>query len=167
MLEWHATPPLLRHTAMTDSTASDPATPQTLLAFDFGTRKIGVAVGQALTHSATPLTALHARGGQPDWQGIEKVVQEWRPDALVVGLPANMDGSPHHMTHAARNFARQLEKRFSLPVHLVDERLSSNEARRRHAQQRADGSRRRGRRGDLDTLAAAIILETWFESLLH
>lgn len=126
----------------------------TLLGFDFGPRKIGVAVGQTITGSASPLTTLRSREQRPDWGRIADLVREWQPSALVVGLPFNMDDSEARWAAAARRFARQLEGRFGLAVHLVDERLTSLEARRQL-----------GRPTDslaaIDALAAKLILETW------
>lgn len=105
--------------------------PVTLLGFDYGEKHIGVAVGQTLTASANPLACVHAKRSKPDWAAIENLVQTWQPDAFVVGLPLNMDGSDQPMTHAARRFGRQLEARFKRPVHLADERLSTREAKAR------------------------------------
>ncbi len=126
----------------------------TLLGFDFGPRKIGIAVGQTLTATASPLTTLRARGQRPDWNGIEALIHEWSPDALVVGLPRNMDDSETHLVPRIRRFAHRLEGRFRLPVHLVDERLTTLEARR------LMGRRTRAREG-VDAVAAQLILETW------
>jgi len=126
----------------------------TLLGFDFGPRKIGVAVGQTITGSATPLTTLRSRGERPDWPAIERLVREWRPNAAVVGLPFNMDDSETELAPRARRFARQIEGRFGLPVHLVDERLTTLEARGRLGKNGAAGA-------GLDAMAAKLILETW------
>jgi len=137
----------------------------TLLGFDFGPRKIGVAVGQTVTRSATPLTTLRSRGERPDWPGIEALVREWQPSAAVVGLPFNMDDTEVDWSPRVHRFARQLEGRFGLPVHLIDERLTSIEARR-------ELSARPGFKGGvgerdlaIDALAAALILETWLAEL--
>jgi len=97
--------------------------------FDFGYKRIGVAVGQQLTCSASPLTTLAATQGVPDWSVVQKLINQWRPVALIVGLPTCIDDSEQYTTAAARGFARQLRKRFALPVHLSDERLSTVEAR--------------------------------------
>jgi putative Holliday junction resolvase len=128
----------------------------TLLGFDYGPRKIGVAVGQTLTASASPLTTIGAVRERPDWEAIGKLIQHWQPDALVVGLPLNMDDSEAEVAPAARRFARQLEGRFRLPVHLADERLTSREAKNRW------GKRVR-RIEELDAFAAKLILETWLD----
>ncbi len=132
--------------------------PTTVLGFDYGLRRIGVAVGQTLTATATPLTTVHAQDGRPAWEAIERLLAEWSPKALVVGLPLNMDGTEHEMTHAARDFAAQLHSRYHKPVHLVDERLSSLEAERILA---AQGKRGRGGRTDIDKIAAQLILQSW------
>ena len=122
---------------------------QRALAFDYGTRQIGVAVGQTLTGSAEPLINLRARDGIPDWDHIGKLIKEWKPDILIVGLPLNMDGS-------------RLEGRFNLPAQCVDERLSTFEAKQQlRDQQRTPGSYREN---PVDSLAAALLLETWLAS---
>lgn len=126
-----------------------------VLGFDYGTKRIGVAVGQTVTRSASPLTTLRAtRGEQPDWERISALIAEWKPCAMVVGLPYNMDDSEAEIAPRAKRFARQLEGRYRLPVHLVDERLTSREAER----SLGPGSERDER---IDSLAAAFILETW------
>lgn len=98
---------------------------KTLLAFDYGTRNIGVASGQTLTCSATEQSPLKARDGVPDWQQVEKLLQEWQPDLVLVGLPLNMDGSESELSARARKFANRLHGRFGVKVELVDERLTS------------------------------------------
>ena len=125
-----------------------------LLGFDFGTKKIGVAVGQTLTGQASPLTTLAMVQQRPDWQAIEGIIDEWKPQALVVGLPLNMDDTPTRLTDRANRFGRQLEGRFHLPAHMVDERLTSREARREFGAA-VDKS------GGLDAFAAKLIIETW------
>ncbi len=132
--------------------------PSTVLGFDYGLRRIGVAVGQTLTATATPLTTIHAQDGQPDWESIGALISEWSPKALVVGLPLNMDGTEHEMTQAARTFAAQLQTRYHRPVHLVDERLSSLEAERIL---NAQGKRGRSGKTDIDKIAAQLILQSW------
>lgn len=122
---------------------------RTILAFDYGLRQIGVATGQTLTRSSTPLEVIPAKNGQPQWDRVAALIEQWRPDALVVGLPLNMDGTESDMCALARGFASELETRFAVPVHLTDERLSSREARARG-----------GTREDHD-LAAKIIAETF------
>lgn len=129
----------------------------TVVGFDFGTRKIGVAAGQSLTGSATPLEAVRQRDNKPDWEAIAHLMEEWRPDALVVGLPLNMDASESDLSRRARRFARQLEGRFQRPVFLVDERLSTREARERLGEQARNGPDPR-----VDSLAAVLIIESYF-----
>jgi putative Holliday junction resolvase len=133
---------------------------RTLLGFDYGKRKIGVAVGQELTGSSTPITTLRSPHGEPDWEGITRLIEIWRPTALVVGIPLNMDGTEQEMTHAARRFADQLAARYRLPVHQADERLSTIEAE--SLKYGDEGARRARRRRGLDEMAAHVILQTYF-----
>jgi len=137
--------------------------PQIILAFDYGTRRIGVASGDTLTHTARPLMTLDCAGRVP-WPAIDKLIQEYRPARLVVGLPYNMDGTPTSLTETVRSFARDLTQRFSLPIALVDERLSSREAESQLRDARAQGlKRRRLTHADVDMTAAKILLERWFD----
>jgi putative Holliday junction resolvase len=101
-----------------------------VLAFDFGLKHIGVAVGQSITRSASPLTTISARDGRPDWRQIVELVEQWRPDLLIVGLPLNMDDSESEMSERARAFSKKLHAETALEVVLVDERLSSFEAKK-------------------------------------
>ncbi|ACR67526.1 Holliday junction resolvase RuvX [Edwardsiella ictaluri] len=135
--------------------------PRTILAFDFGTRSIGCAIGQELTGSARPLQSFKANDGVPDWQQIEKVLREWQPDLVVVGLPLNMDGSEQPLTQQARKFANRLHGRFGVQIALQDERLSTVEAR---AHLFAGGGYRALEKGRVDAASAALILESWFEN---
>ena len=128
---------------------------KTLIAFDFGEKRIGIAIGQTVTRTATPLETVPARGTKPDWNAIDRLIDTWKPDALVVGLPLNMDGTDQGITVQARRFANRLHARSGLPVHLADERLSTREAWTRLIE---SGSRR----DDPDPVAAQIILEGWF-----
>jgi putative Holliday junction resolvase len=132
------------------------------LGFDFGYKRIGVAVGQRLTGSASPLTTLAAKQGIPHWNDIAKLIKQWRPAALIVGLPTGMNDSELYTTAPARAFAQQLHQQFSLPVHLVDERLTTMEAR---SQLFAEGGSRKIRRSEVDCIAACIILEQWLRIL--
>ena len=125
--------------------------PLSFLAFDFGTRRVGVATGNTLTRSATPLRTVAAQG-EPRFVAIAALVQEWQPDALVVGVPFHPDGAAHDNTERARRFARQLHGRFKLTVHEVDERYSTTEAASRGAR-------------DLDAASAAIILNQFLSQL--
>lgn len=137
--------------------------PRSALGFDVGSRWVGIAIGNSLSHSARALTVLD-RGHADLWERISRLVSEWAPDALLVGEPLNTDGSVQEATRIARRFARQLQARFALPVGLVDERHSSREADRRFAQLRRDGLKRRRDGGQQDALAAAIILERWLDA---
>lgn len=134
--------------------------PRTILGFDFGTTRIGVAVGQEVTGTATPLSPLKARDGIPNWEQIEALVLEWQPDAFVVGLPLNMDGTENEMCQRAKKFANRLHGRYNRPRYLVDERLSSYEAK---GQVIAAGGNRDFKANSVDGLAAQMILETWFQ----
>ncbi len=131
------------------------------LGFDVGTRRIGVAVGNALTGNARPLEVIAVHAGQPDWQQMDAIIAAWRPTALVVGLPLTLDGGEQAITRHARGFAASVGARCALPVHLVDERHTSQEAARRFAAARAAGTQRRRDAVKLDAIAAAVILETW------
>ena len=135
----------------------------TVLAFDFGLRRIGIASGDTLTASPAPRPAILADKSGPDWSAIEREVRALAPAQLVVGAPYNADGSEGALTRAARTFAAELERRFALPVHLIDERFSSLEAATQLKARRASGERRRRvRRADVDSAAAAVILGRWF-----
>lgn len=129
-----------------------------LLGFDYGTKQIGVAVGQVITGQARELCVLKAQNGVPDWQKVERLIKEWQPDAIVVGLPLNMDGSKSEMSDRAEKFARRLNGRFSLPVHTHDERLTTFEAK---GERLAQGQRGGYRENPVDALAAALLLEGW------
>ncbi|MFK8259720.1 Holliday junction resolvase RuvX [Erwinia sp. AnSW2-5] len=133
----------------------------TMLSFDFGTKSIGVAIGQQLTGTARPLTALKANDGVPDWNKIEALLKEWQPDRVVVGLPLNMDGTEQPLTVRARKFANRLHGRFGVQIELHDERLSTVEAR---AELFERGGFRALTKGSVDSLSAVIILESWFEN---
>jgi putative Holliday junction resolvase len=134
----------------------------TVLGFDFGLRRIGVAVGQTLTAGARPLTTLQRRNDQTDWESIGLLIKEWRPAQLVVGLPVKPDGGEHNLAATVQAFAEQLRKRYGLPVHLIDERLSSHEAQKIAA---AAGGRKAphslAAKKEVDRIAARLILETW------
>ena len=139
------------------------ADPQVVLAFDFGLKRIGLASGESLTGSSAPLGAVR-NGAAPDWPAIDRRVAALRPARLVVGSPYNADGSPGALGEAATRFAQALGQRYSLPVARVDERYSSIDAAGRLKERRASGAhRRRLRREDIDSAAAAVILERWFQ----
>ncbi|WP_250655522.1 Holliday junction resolvase RuvX [Alkalimarinus coralli] len=132
---------------------------KTCLGFDFGTRRIGVAVGRRLLGSASPLPPITARDGIPDWSDIEKLVAEWSPDGFVVGLPLNMDGSESEMSRRATKFGKRLQGRFNKPYFMMDERLSSHEAKGYVIEQGGD---RDFGRNSVDGIAAVLILQSWF-----
>ncbi|QLF92661.1 Holliday junction resolvase RuvX [Pseudomonas sp. ABC1] len=135
--------------------------PRLLLGFDFGSKQIGIAVGQAVTGQARELCVLKAQNGTPDWSRVEALMKEWQPDALVVGLPLNMDGTPSEMSERAEKFARRLHGRFNLPVHTHDERLTTYEAKGHRLRQGQSGNYRER---PVDALAAALLLEGWLEA---
>lgn len=139
--------------------------PRTYLGFDYGSKRIGVAVGQDLTASASALTTLQTTNHNPPWQSISELVNDWQPQAFVVGLPYNSDGSEHAITRAARRFGNQLQNRFHRPVYWMDERLTSNEAESILAQRGGVGRKghAKTRKQEIDKLAAQIILQSWFE----
>ncbi|MEK8024724.1 MAG: Holliday junction resolvase RuvX [Pseudomonadota bacterium] len=128
-----------------------PTAPRSFLAFDYGLKRTGVASGNTVLGGASPVTTIAAEG-DARFARIDKLIQEWRPDALVVGVPFHPDGAEHENTRRARRFARQLHGRFRLPVHEVDERYSTTEAHARGA-------------ADVDAASAALILEQYLRSL--
>jgi len=132
----------------------------TVLAFDFGAKRIGVAVGESRLRIAHPVATIPAPDRRTRFAAIEQLIAEWRPDLLVVGLPAHMDGNEHEMSRRCRNFARSLEGRFRIPVHLVDERLSSRAAQSALAEA---GAAHRRRKAALDPVAAQLILQSFFD----
>lgn len=142
-----------------------PATPdapghETVLAFDFGSRRIGVAVGQTVTGSATPLTVVANNAGGPDWDRIGQLIREWGAARLVVGLPLHVDGSPSATSALVEQFVADLG-RFALPVETIDERYSSAEAEQALVAARKLGTRGRISREAIDAAAASLIAERW------
>ncbi len=135
-----------------------------ILAFDFGTRQIGIASGQTVTASASPLTVLPARDGIPDWSRLEALIEEWRPALLLVGLPLNMDGSDSPLCARARKFARRLHGRTGRQVLMVDERLSTREAKRLDRGLEKQRGSQSYRERPVDAIAASLVLETWLSS---
>lgn len=131
-----------------------------LLGFDYGSKQIGVAVGQVITQSARELCVLKAQNGVPDWQKVEALIKEWQPDAIVVGLPLNMDGSKSEMSERAEKFARRLHGRFNLPVFTHDERLTTFEAKGERLRQGQHGGYRDN---PVDAIAAALLLQGWLQ----
>ncbi|HEY9052816.1 MAG TPA: Holliday junction resolvase RuvX [Gammaproteobacteria bacterium] len=133
---------------------------KSVLGFDYGERRIGIAIGQTISQSASPLITLNAINQKPDWNSIEKLITEWKPDALIVGIPRYLDGNDSDMTEKAQRFCRQLEGRFKLPVYTVNESLSSQEAEQRLKQTRKIGQHNKH---EIDKMAAAIIVQRWLE----
>lgn len=142
------------------NSASTP--PQTVLGFDFGMKRIGVAVGQSITKTANPLTILPAKDGVPDWSAIQKLIDEWSASALIVGIPWDMGGQAAEITAAATRFAKRLQQKFDLPLHTVDERLTSKAAK---AQILASGDVKKNEKLRLDAVAAKIIVEDWLNQM--
>jgi putative Holliday junction resolvase len=134
-----------------------------ILAFDFGLRRIGVAVGQSTTCTASALQTI-ANGRDPDWVAIDRLIRNWRPQALLVGLPLGAEGDETDLSRAARRFGEALRARYALPVDYADERLTSRAAASRFAELRAGGGLRRKHADQLDAISAQIILENWIQS---
>ncbi|WEN16281.1 Holliday junction resolvase RuvX [Rhodanobacter sp. AS-Z3] len=129
--------------------------------FDVGSKITGVAIGSSFTASARALATLSVHDDTPDWNRLDALRREWQPDTLVVGLPLTLDGGEQPASHRARRFAAQLQERYALPVVLVDERHSSQEAAQRFATARSLGLKRRRDAAHIDAEAAAIVLERW------
>ncbi len=134
---------------------------RTVLAFDFGTKSIGVAVGQEVTGTAAPLAALKARDGIPDWNLIERLYEEWQPLVVVVGLPLNMDGTEQTVTHQARKFANRLHGRFKVKVETWDERLSTADAK---AMLFELGGYKKLTKDKIDSVSACVIFASWADN---
>ena len=142
----------------------------TLLAFDYGTKKIGCAIGNMPLQTSSALTLVSAKDGAPNWDQISEIIEEWRPDGMVIGLPDNMDGSDSALSNRAKKFSRQLKERYKIPCFMMDERLTSFEAR----DHLSAADEVRGRRGKpsknnrkgpaVDSVAAQLILRSWYES---
>ena len=148
---------------MQDMPESKPANNLTFIAFDFGLRRLGVAVGQSLTQTAQPLATLSCKNGEPNWNDIQDIQNTWRANAFVIGLPIHKDGTDSPVSSAARIFAQKIKKQFHLPVHLFDERYSSITAEEFIKTQRKGGNRKhRAKKEEIDRLAAAVILQNWF-----
>ncbi|WP_122672017.1 Holliday junction resolvase RuvX [Pseudomonas viridiflava] len=132
-----------------------------LLGFDFGTKQIGVAVGQAITGQARELCTLKAQNGIPDWDKVQALIKEWQPDAIVVGLPLNMDGTRSNMSDLAEKFSRKLNGRFGVAVYTHDERLTTFEAK---GERMARGGQKGSYRDNpVDAIAAALLLQGWLD----
>lgn len=134
---------------------------KTLLAFDYGTKNIGIACGQTISGTANALAPLKAKDGIPDWTQVEKVLAEWLPDLVLVGLPLNMDDSESDLSVRARKFGNRLHGRFGVKVEMVDERLSSFEAK---GEVMSRGGSRDYKHNPVDSIAARLILESWLEN---
>jgi putative holliday junction resolvase len=147
-----------------EKTSAEQPVFERVLGFDYGGRRIGTAIGQRFTGTAQALTVVRNGDGGPDWQAIDAVVKEWRPDALLIGLPLDMEGNEQPMVQLARRFGRSLQERYRLPVLEHDERLSSREADRQFAESRRAGRTRQRDAAKLDALAARIIVESYFTS---
>ena len=145
--------------------ASSTKNQRTLLGFDFGTKRIGIAIAQEITGTARPLTTVKSIKQKPDWESISKIITEWQPDLLVVGLPLHMDGTEQPMTQAAKRFSNQLNGRYQIPIALMDERLSSNEAESILNEQSGSHSVFRGSlfqdKAQIDMISAQLILQSW------
>ncbi len=133
---------------------------RSLMGFDFGTRSIGIATGQEVTGTASPLTSVKANDGIPDWAQIEKILKEWQPDLLIVGLPLNMDGTEQEMTQRAKKFGQRLHGRFGFQVEFKDERLTTTDAKARLFER---GGYRALGKSKVDAVSAQLILESWME----
>ena len=134
---------------------------QTIMAFDYGLRQMGVATGQTLTGSARGLCILKAHDGIPNWDEIGKLIQEWQPDLVVVGLPLNMDGTEQEMTQRARKFANRISGRFGVKVATQDERLTTADAKARLFEL---GGFKALTKGQVDAVSAVLIIESYFEN---
>jgi putative Holliday junction resolvase len=132
---------------------------RSVLAFDYGTGSIGAAFGQHVTGTANELPPIKAENGVPRWEVVEALLQEWRPDLILVGLPLNMDGSESDLAARARKFANRVHGRFGYPVELFDERLSTREAKQEAFDRGIRGSYKRN---PVDSIAARLILESWW-----
>ena len=133
------------------------------LSFDYGTKNIGLAIGEAQLRSARPIAVIANRHGTPDWDMIRSQINQWQPSDLIVGWPLSEAGEEQALCNHIKGFIKRLEKTFQLPVHKVDERFSSNAAQEQIRLMRQSGQRkRRSKHTDIDSMAAALILETWF-----
>jgi len=150
-------------TTETTSTASSTPVkaPNTLLGFDFGTKSIGVATGQMITATAQPIAAIKANDGIPNWETVEAVIKEWKPDLIIVGLPLNMDGTEQPITQRAKKFGNRLTGRFGVKVAFQDERLTTASAKEFIFER---GGYKALEKGKVDSVSAALILEGWMEN---
>ncbi len=133
-----------------------------VIGFDYGAKRIGVASGQTITGTATPISTLNSIEGNPDWPAMEKLIGQWKPQALIVGMPYHVDGSENKMTKTVEQFCYLLEKRFALPVYRVNETLSSYEAEQMLKKNLKIGQHNKH---EVDKMAAAIIVQSWLDQL--
>ena len=138
------------------------STERTLLGFDFSKNRIGIAVGHELTGTVTPLETLTASNNKPDWEGITRLLEEWKPDLCIVGLPLTEEGGEQDASQAARRFANQLNGRYHLPVELVDERYTTREAQSL-IQESSMSKKDRQNKANVDKIAAQLIIQSWLE----
>jgi putative Holliday junction resolvase len=132
----------------------------TVLGFDYGNRRIGLATGQTITNSASPCITINQIDGNPDWHAIDTEIQQWKPDALIVGMPYHIDGSENKMTATVRHFCYELKKRFNLPVIEVNEALSSQQA---EEILKENIKINKQNKHEIDRMAAAIIVQRWLD----
>ena len=135
-----------------------------VLGFDYGKKRIGIATGQTITFTATPCKTINQIGGNPDWLAIKAEIQQWKPQALIVGMPYHTDGSENKMTAAARQFCYELEKRFKLPVIEVNEALSSRQA---EEMLKENIKINKQNKHEIDRMAAAIIVQRWLDQQMQ
>jgi putative Holliday junction resolvase len=131
-----------------------------VLGFDYGAKRIGIAMGQTITRTATPVTTINAVHGSPDWAGIQKLIEQWNPDALIVGMPYFLDGKESEMTKTVQHFCDELEKRFGISVFKINEALSSYEAEETLKKKLKIGKHNKQ---EIDKMAAAIIVQSWLD----
>lgn len=141
---------------------------RTFMGFDYGKQRIGLAIAQEVTGTANPLITIKAINHKPDWDNITKIIKEWQPDLFVVGLPLHMDGTEQEMTQAAKKFANQLNGRYQIPVELMDERLTSDEAdtllkqqKNLHKHPKSNSPGLFQDKGQIDMISAQLILQSW------
>ena len=144
-----------------NTSVNEPKVPSTLLGFDFGTKSIGVATGQMITATAQPLAAIKANDGIPNWQTVATVIKDWAPDLVVIGLPLNMDGTEQPITQRAKKFGNRLNGRFGVKIAFQDERLTTASAKEFIFER---GGFKALEKGKVDSVSAALILESWMES---
>ncbi len=138
------------------------STHQSYFGIDYGTRKIGVAVGQTLTHTAMGIAVVPVRNGEVEWKELDSLVARWKPDAFVVGMPYNMDGTESDMTAAAQKFARRISERYKKPWHPMDERLSTRAAREITRDNAEMIGKKYNDKTKVDAMVAQLLLESWF-----